>query len=888
MTDVLTRLASVLGTRYRLDRELGQGGMATVYLAEDLKHRRRVALKVLRPELAAIIGGDRFLKEIEVTANLQHPNILPLYDSGEADSFLYYVMPFVEGESLRDKLTREKQLGVEEAIGIARAVAAALEFAHRHGVVHRDIKPENILIQSGQALVADFGIALAVSQAGGSRMTETGMSLGTPHYMSPEQATGDRTLDARSDVYALGCVTYEMLAGEPPYLGNTAQAIVAKILTETPTPVRRRRESVPVHVEAAIQMALAKLPADRFATAAEFGNALVNPGFTIPGTAGIAVVAQSDGRWKRLALAAFGVAIVLAGAALWGWLRPFRLPPATIARTAIALPPGEQVRLAAYGRFAISRDGQKLAYASTRQTGGAQLVVRELSQLRATPIYGSEVAYSPFFSPDGNSVAFFTGSSLKAVSLTGAPPVTVADSGVTALGGDWGEDGFIYASSVNGLVRISQSGGPIEHLTTRDERRGDFYHGWPQLLPGGKAVVFSIMRPTIGQREVTLLDLGTRKIRPLLKGVFPRYVPGYLLFIQEDGSLAGVPFDVARLEPTGPPVALLDNLGFRTYGVSDLAVSQSGTLLYMPGSAGTEYLSWVTRAGTYKEIDPSWTADFITHALSPDGKRLVVSMLKEGPRDLWIKELDQGPLTRLTFEGQVNERPEWSRDGKSITFISDRGGTTALYRQLANGVGKAELLIGAKQEPRSIAEGFLSPDGVWVVFRTASSEAGAGDILGLRIGIDSAPVPLVATTFSETQPVLSPDGKWLAYTSNESSRNEIFVRPFPNTGDGRWQVSIGGGHEPVWAHNGKELFYKSETDHVMVATLTTTPSFAVQDRRTLFSATDYDTDTQHARFNLSPDDQRLVMSRKSSAAQTELILVLNWFEELKARMGVKR
>src|ERR1043166_2289124 len=288
MTTPFERLKQSLVECYRIERELGQGGMATVYLAEDLKHRRKVALKVLRPELAAIIGAERFLKEIEVTANLQHPNILPLYDSGQADSFLYYVMPYVEGESLRDKLTREKQLGVEESVTLARAVAAAPGFAHRHGVVHRDIKPENILLQSGQALVADFGIALALSQAGGSRMTETGMSLGTPHYMSPEQATGDRTLDARSDVYALGCITYEMLAGEPPYLGNTAQAIVAKILTESPTPVRKRRPSVPAHIEAAIQMALAKLPADALAPAGQCGAAAgrpVRPGGRVRGGA---------------------------------------------------------------------------------------------------------------------------------------------------------------------------------------------------------------------------------------------------------------------------------------------------------------------------------------------------------------------------------------------------------------------------------------------------------------------------------------------------------------------------------------------------------------------------------------------------------------------------
>src|SRR5216117_278486 len=276
MTDIARRTAA-LAARYRIERELGHGGMATVYLAHDLKHDRRVAIKVLRPELAAVIGADRFLSEIKTTANLQHPHILALHDSGQADSFLFYVMPYVEGESLRDRLTREKQLPIDDAVRIASEVASALDYAHRHGVIHRDIKPENILLHDGRALVADFGIALAASKAGGSRMTETGMSLGTPDYMSPEQAMGEREITARSDVYALGAVLYEMLVGEPPFTGPTAQAVVAKVLTEAAPAVRTKRATVPEHVEDLIQVALQKLPADRFGTAAEFGAALATP-----------------------------------------------------------------------------------------------------------------------------------------------------------------------------------------------------------------------------------------------------------------------------------------------------------------------------------------------------------------------------------------------------------------------------------------------------------------------------------------------------------------------------------------------------------------------------------------------------------------------------------
>ena len=277
MAAPLPRLSTALSDRYRIERELGAGGMATVYLAHDLRHDRKVAIKVLRPELAAVIGAERFLSEIRTTANLQHPHILPLHDSGEADSFLFYVMPFVEGESLRDRLTREKQLPVADAVRIASEVAGALDYAHRHGIIHRDIKPENILLHDGRALVADFGIALAATSAG-SRMTETGMSLGTPHYMSPEQAMGDRELTPRSDIYALGAMTYEMLLGEPPFTGPTAQSIVAKVVTEEPAPIAPRRRSVPEAVQGAVLTALEKLPADRFATAAEFAAAMGGTG----------------------------------------------------------------------------------------------------------------------------------------------------------------------------------------------------------------------------------------------------------------------------------------------------------------------------------------------------------------------------------------------------------------------------------------------------------------------------------------------------------------------------------------------------------------------------------------------------------------------------------
>jgi len=339
MTDPVARLNAALEGRYSIESEIGEGGMATVYLAEDLRHHRKVALKVLKPELAAVVGAERFLAEIETTANLQHPHILPLYDSGEADTFLFYVMPHVEGETLRQRLDREKQLPVDEAVRIATAVAGALDYAHRRGVVHRDVKPGNILMQDGQPVVGDFGIALAVGAAGGARLTETGLSVGTPYYMSPEQATGDQAVGPPSDIYALGAVLYELLTGEPPYMGTTAQAVLGKIIQGVPVSATAARRSVPSNVDAAIRKALEKLPADRFTGAQEFAKALADPGFRHGAEA---EAAAAGSRWKRLSVGLATLAGVLAVALAWSLLRP--AAPAPVIRYRLTFPAGGELR----------------------------------------------------------------------------------------------------------------------------------------------------------------------------------------------------------------------------------------------------------------------------------------------------------------------------------------------------------------------------------------------------------------------------------------------------------------------------------------------------------------------------------------------------------------
>ncbi|HTL04917.1 MAG TPA: protein kinase, partial [Gemmatimonadales bacterium] len=448
----LERLAPALADRYRIEGELGAGGMATVYLARDLRHDRKVALKVLRPELAAVIGVERFLHEIKTVANLQHPHILPLHDSGEADGLVYYVMPFVEGESLRDRMVREQQLPIDDAVRIAREVADALDYAHRHHVVHRDIKPENILLHDGRAQVADFGIALAASNASGTRMTETGMSLGTPHYMAPEQAMGERLITPKADIYALGCVLYEMLVGEPPFNGPTAQAIIARVMTEEPRPLVTQRHTVTPELEAVVRKALEKTPADRFASAAAFSQALANPG-AVPLVTRSTAAASGPGAPRargnlRFALPFAVGAALLAAVATWAVTRK-PAAPLPVARYNVWLPDSLSPN-----SFVLSPDGSRLAF--TRRLGGsAQIWIKERDRLELVPLGTTSASGIVAFSPDSRSLAFVQNSRLMTLPVQGGTPTAIGDSAAGGAAGiAWLEDGTLVYSQSGGATRL--------------------------------------------------------------------------------------------------------------------------------------------------------------------------------------------------------------------------------------------------------------------------------------------------------------------------------------------------------------------------------------------------------------------------------------------------
>jgi serine/threonine-protein kinase len=897
MTEQTEQLKTALADRYVIERELGAGGMAVVYLANDIKHDRKVALKVLRPELAAVIGAERFLAEIKVTANLQHPHILPLHDSGEADTFLYYVMPYVEGETLRNKLDREKQLGIEEAVEISCNVAAALDYAHRHDVVHRDIKPENILLHDGQPMVADFGIALAVSHAGGTRLTETGLSVGTPHYMSPEQAMGDRELDARSDVYSLGAMLYEMLVGEPPYTGPTAQAIVAKVITEKPALVTAARPTTPPHVAASIDKSLQKLPADRFSSAAQFAEALVSPGaaplMTVtPGVRADATAGRTRGSRSPTSIATVAIAGLAIAAAAWGWLRPV---PRPVTRFAIALPEDQALDGATPNQhIALSPDGTQLVYVGGGQDEAPRLWVRARDELIARPLAGTEGAYNPFFSADGRQVGFFTEQprSLKVVPLSGGLPLTLTDTLLGVSGASWGPDGYIYFDAdPGGLQRIRATGGQREGVIALDSAEREVGVAWPQALPDGRTVIYRMRHAGDGPAsfDIVAADIESGRRQTVVRAVFARYTSsGHLLHVTAEGTLLAAPFDPGKLALSGLPVTLVEGIRVAGgFGAVDLTLSETGTLLYLVGPpAGTSEVVWVERDGTVQPVDPDWSDDLAVNslALSPDGTRLAVSARRgdEESADIWVKQLPDGPLTRLTFGESTNYRPAWTLDGRSVLFLSNREGTYAVYVKRADGTGSAELVV---QADRAIGEVLPSPDGSRLVLRTAYAAAGRGDIAAFRIGADTAPAPLLGAEYMEVTPTLSPDGRWLAYVSNESGRPEVYVRPFPDVDGARWQVSTNGGWSPRWAHSGRELFFRgSSAPDLYAVEVQTSPTFVVGETRTLFQTIAELGFVRHL-YAVSPDDQRfLMLYPPHGSGDVQLVRVENFLEDLKRRM----
>ena len=874
--------------------------MATVYLAKDLKHNRNVALKVLKPELAAVVGAERFLAEIQVTANLQHPHILPLFDSGEAEGFLFYVMPYVEGETLRDRIDREKQLPVDEAVALASKVAGALQHAHEHGVIHRDIKPGNILLQDGEPVVADFGIALAVGAAGSNRLTETGLSLGTPYYMSPEQATGDQVVGASTDTYALGSVLYEMLTGDPPYMGSTAQAVLGRIIAGEPISATAQRPSIPANVDAAVRKALEKLPADRFTSAQDFAKALGDEHFRYGELEG-AGAGAGVGRWKRLTTAGWGTAAVLAIALGWSLLRPES--PAPLARFATPFEEGQAP--APLSMMSFTADGSALVYTGLNQPGGGtQLWIRRWADLDATPVRGTEGAVSFALSPDGREVAF--------AALNGALRVVALDGGQSRLlvervnsVWNWTSDGAVYFSEtapsflLGRVFPMGADGQAVESVTELLD--GELAHSSLTLLPGEKMGVLQVMYAIGGEdAEIWAIDLDTHEREFLVPGHSPIYAStGHLLFGTPDGVLMAAPIDPATAELTGPSIRVADGLAVNPAGMFNYAVSESGALIYATGrvDAETGFYEpvWVTRSGQAVPVDAGWRFDPPTGdlglRLSPNGERVALTTFVDGNTDIRIKQLPDGLLEQLTFDDDTETYPGWSPDGLFVTYSKGPpGGNYDIWRRRADGTGAPELLLG---DERTLSQGRWSPNGEWMVLRTGTllGEGGERDIVGFRPGVDSVAMPLIATAeFAEQDPALSPNGRWLAYTSDVTGRNEVYVSPFPNVESSTVPVSTNGGFGPLWAHSGRELFFGDADGRLVAAEVETASGFRVLERETLFALSEYFSIEGTDFYDIAPDDQRFLMARVvgtlgSSGDDDRFILVENWFTELRERLG---
>ena len=862
------RLTAALADRYRIERELGQGGMATVYLAEDLKHGRRVALKVLHPELAAVLGGERFLAEIKTTAHLQHPNILQLFDSGSADGLLYYVMPFVEGESLRLRLSREKQLPIDTAVAIARGAAAALDYAHRHGVIHRDIKPENILLQDGQPLVADFGIALAVKHAGGARLTQTGLSLGTPQYMSPEQATGERELDARSDIYALGAVAYEMLTGEAPFTGSTTQAIIAKLMTEEPRPLSVLRRTVPPHVESAVHRAMEKLPADRFESAGEFGAALegkATAGY-LRTTAARAIPGAGGFRPARLIAAA----VILAGGSLLLGRWSVRREPVSATPSRLGLLPPENSGIVNAGLARIldvSQDGQTIVFAANG-TATDFVAVARLDEGRPTILPGSDGVRNLRISPDGHFVysTALGGSSIQRAPIGGGswtPNLAVPTTSFIS----WAADGSIWWSPLlgGGLFRARPGAETSEHVFKADSSGTEPVI--QQVLPGDRrALVVATAHTNSGQAGVFDLQKGT--LSPLFD--FPvveiRYTAGTLVYARPDNTLWAAPFDPGSAQVTGPPVQLAANVALTGSGVAQFAVSSNGTVIYLP-TFGRE-LVLVDRNGRSQPISDA-KLNYHSPRFSPDGRRISLDNVGADGRDVWIWDREQKQLTRATFDRDGHDAT-WSSDGKALYYASQRRGAVGIYR-VRPGAGSSPDSILAH---RSLGfTGVALKSGALITSANDMKPGSGSDVVLIKPDQPRHMEPLFATSFDEGWAVASPDEKWLAFTSEETGKQEVYVSPL--SGDGfKVQVSVDGGSEPVWAPSGRELFYRGRTGgqvQFMAAEVQPGAEFRVLRRTMLFDASDYEPAQPHANYDVAPDGKSFVMLRRAPSSHIVVI-----------------
>jgi len=926
----------ISGTRlgpYEILALIGSGGMGEVYRARDTKLDRDVAIKILPEAFASDTERvARFQREAKTLAALNHPNIAAIYglEEGPAEAGHHrraLVMELVAGDDLSQRIARGP-IPINEALPIAKQIADALEAAHEQGIIHRDLKPANIKVrEDGTVKVLDFGLAKFASPPEGghyasdgsvrlqpdlsmsptmmspAQMSGVGMILGTAAYMAPEQARG-KAVDKRADVWAFGAVLFEMLTGTPPFPGDDLSHILARVIDRDPDWTALPPALSPA-LRTYLRRCLTKDPRQRIRDIGDVRLALEGAFDAEPATAQPRSHGARRSSWARALPWAVAAAFATAACSVLVLWAPWRLPTAPrVTRTTITSPGPATLRINGSDTdLCISPDGTHVVYVGN---GGTQLFVRALDALEPTVIANGTDLRGPFVSPDGLWVGFVSGNILRKVAITGGPLVTLTSIDGGARGGRWTpDDTIIFATSnpVTGLQRVSAGGGTPEVVTRPDHAKGEGDHLWPELLPGGRAVLFTIVyQGVLDTAQVAVRDLrtGTQKV-VLRGGSHAHYVAsglaspkqgegGHLVYVAA-GTLRAIPFDLNRLETRAGAVPVLPRLVTTGYGAGDFALAGDGTLVYVdvPGALteSGRTLVWVDRAGKEEPLAAPPRA-YQHPRLSPDGARVAVSVSDE-ERDVWIWDLQRATFTRLTLDPALDWFPVWTPDGRRIVFTSDRGGSPSLWWQPVDGTGVAEQLTTSTNA--QFATG-ITPDGAVAVFNETTPSMGR-DMLQVALDGTRKVTPLLQTRFDERNGMVSPDGRWLAYESDSSGPQQIYVRPFPNVGGGQRQVSNAGGTRPLWARSGKELFYFGSDGTLWRVPVEASgglwqagaPSRLLE-RRYFTGA-----GTTGRTYDVSPDGQRFLMIKASgtegSDAPPRIIVVQHFDEELKRLVPTK-
>jgi serine/threonine-protein kinase len=936
LNDTLPDAALAPGHRigpYEIVAFLGAGSMGEVYRARDTKLNRDVALKVLPGPFA--LDPDRlarFTREARLRATINHPNIAAIYgleesnlstSSGQAAAQAL-VLELVDGPTLARRIA-ERPIPLVEALGIARKLADALEAAHEKGIIHRDVKPANIMIASGGVVkVLDFGLAKVwddtphSSSSGSPGLTATDLGtqpfLGTPTYMSPEQARC-RSLDRRTDIWSFGCVLYEMLTGRAPFAGETVSDTLAAILDREPDETLLP-DDTPVQIRRLLRRCLEKVRDDRLDSVAAARDAIDD---AIASPVSGQLPSRSPRRVRTRMLAT--LAVVTGPAVFAGWLLipPTPVAPALSSWFPMVTAPAAPLNVSGGARdLAMSPDGRHLVYRSGGSiTYGSPLMVRALDRLDGRKVTGVETAYAPFFSPNSLWIGFFDGTELKIAPVAGGPMITLCEFTGSPLGASWGDDNtitFATSSPGTGLWRVSADGGEPTVLTRLDPAQREESHAFPSVLPRGSGVLFTIA--TGGQadsRQVAVLDLRTGQRKVLIRGGSDaRYVETGHLIYAAAGTLRAVRFDPHRLEVLGDPVTIVEDVMMKPTGAANYTVSRPGTLVYVPGqvagavgaSEALRSFVWVDRQGNEERINLPPRA-YGPARLSPtDPRRLVVGILERGNTELWIADLRGGALRQLTDASGMNGLPVWTRDGRRVIFMSDRaGGVLNLYSQAADGTGAAERIsAGSTPEwPTSITRdgkhlfGFtVRPTTLSDVvrFALAGDDKHAGTASSPNAGLSRAEF-LLESRSGESFAEISPDGRYLAYQSDESGRNEVYVRPYPIVDDRSWRISTDGGTRAAWARDGSELFYIDASGALTsVAVQTSGPTFVAGKPVVVFD-TKYGQPNPARHYDVSADGSRFLMLKESAAgdpnaAPASMVVVERWFDDLRQRVPPRR